>query len=197
MKAVEGLLAGTIFFEPAPIRDDRGFFTRTFDADVATEAGCDPTTLVQDSQSRSSQGVVRGLHLRTDGGEGKLVRCARGAILDVAVDLRPHSPTYRSWMTVVLDDVQHRSVWLPPGLAHGFQALTPTVDVCYRIDRVHKPGADATVRYDDPELGIPWPLPIRGVSARDRDAPSLAEVESHLAEWFGALLTRPMRAASP
>lgn len=187
MRAVEGLLTGTVFFEPEPIRDERGFFTRTFDAEVAASAGVDPASLVQDSQSRSSLGVVRGLHLRTDGGEGKLVRCARGAILDVAVDLRPQSPTYRQWMTVLLDDVSHRSVWLPPGLAHGFQALSATVDVCYRIDRVHRPGTDATVRYDDPELGIPWPLPVRGLSVRDRDAPSLAEVETHLPEWFGAL----------
>ena len=189
MRAEEGLLAGTVFFEPTPIQDERGFFTRTFDSDVATSAGVDPASLVQDSQSRSSRGVVRGLHLRTDGGEGKLVRCARGAILDVAVDLRPHSPTYRLWMTVVLDDVSHRSVWLPPGLAHGFQALTETVDVCYRIDRVHRPGTDATVRYDDPELGIPWPLPVRGMSDRDRDAPALAELEGNLQEWFGDLQT--------
>jgi dTDP-4-dehydrorhamnose 3,5-epimerase len=187
VKAHRGLLDDTIIFEPTPIHDDRGFFTRTFDAEVARAAGCDPTRLVQDSQSRSFLGVVRGLHLRTDGGEGKLVRCASGAIVDVAVDLRPASPTYRLWMTVVLDDVDHRSVWLPPGLAHGFQALTETVDVCYRIDRVHQPGFDATVKFDDPELNIPWPLPVRGLSQRDRDAPPLSEVESQLGDWFGAL----------
>jgi dTDP-4-dehydrorhamnose 3,5-epimerase len=185
MRASPGLIDGTIIFEPTPIYDDRGFFTRTFDADIAAEAGCDPATLVQDSQSRSSIGVVRGLHLRTDGGEGKLVRCASGAIVDVAVDLRPGSPTYRLWMSVVLDDITHRSVWLPPGLAHGFQALTKRVDVCYRIDRVHRPGCDATIRYDDPELDIPWPLPVREISQRDRDAPPLAEIESMFSEWFG------------
>lgn len=187
MRAEEGLLAGTVFFEPTPVHDERGFFTRTFDADVAASAGVDPATLVQDSQSRSAGGVVRGLHLRTDGGEGKLVRCASGAIVDIAVDLRPWSPTYRLWMSVVLDDVSHRSVWLPPGLAHGFQALTETVDVCYRIDRVHQPGFDATIRFDDPELAIPWPLPVRGVSQRDRLAPTLAELEPRLQEWFGDL----------
>ncbi len=187
MKAHRGLLDDTIIFEPTPIHDDRGFFTRTFDAEVAMAAGCDPTRLVQDSQSRSSLGVVRGLHLRTDGGEGKLVRCASGAIVDVAVDLRPASPTYRLWMTVVLDDVDHRSVWLPPGFAHGFQALTEQVDVCYRIDRVHQPGVEATIKFDDPELNIPWPLPVSGLSQRDRDAPPLAEVESMLDDWFGAL----------
>lgn len=187
MKALPGVLDGTIVFEPIPIRDERGFFTRTFDAEVAASAGFDPRTLVQDSQSRSARGVIRGLHLRTDGGEGKLVRCAHGAIVDVAVDLRPTSPTYRQWMTVVLDDVDHRSVWLPAGLAHGFQVLTATADTCYRIDRVHQPGYDATIRYDDPDLGIPWPLSVSGLSQRDRDAPPLAVVEPMLGEWFGVL----------
>lgn len=188
MKALPGELDGVIVFEPKPIHDERGFFTRTFDDEVAAPAGLELRTLVQDSQSRSSLGVVRGLHLRTDGGEGKLVRCSSGAIFDVAVDLRPASPTYRTWMTVVLDDVDHRSVWLPAGLAHGFQVLTDTADVCYRIDRVHQPEHDAAIRHDDPELAIPWPLPVRGLSVRDRAAPSLAVVEPMLSEWFGALL---------
>ena len=187
MDASEGLLSGSIIFEPRPIHDERGFFTRTFDADIAAAAGCDPARFVQDSQSRSARGVVRGLHLRTDGGEGKLVRCASGAMVDVAVDLRPASGTYRMWMTVVLDDTTHRSVWLPAGLAHGFQALTKWVDVCYRIDRRHEPGYDATIRYDDPELDIPWPLPVRGMSERDRNAPALAALENQFDEWFGAL----------
>jgi dTDP-4-dehydrorhamnose 3,5-epimerase len=188
MKALPGELDGVIVFEPKPIHDERGFFTRTFDGEVAASAGLELRTLVQDSQSRSSLGVVRGLHLRTDGGEGKLVRCSFGAIVDVAVDLRPASPTYRKWMSVVLDDVDHRSVWLPAGLAHGFQVLTDTADVCYRIDRVHQPEHDAAIRHDDPELAIAWPLPVRGLSVRDRAAPSLAVVEPMLSEWFGALL---------
>jgi dTDP-4-dehydrorhamnose 3,5-epimerase len=188
MKALTGELDGVIVFEPKPIHDERGFFTRTFDGEVAATAGLELRTLVQDSQSRSSSGVVRGLHLRTDGGEGKLVRCSSGAIFDVAVDLRPASPTYRKWMTIILDDVDHRSVWLPAGLAHGFQVLSDTADVCYRIDRVHQPGYDAAIQHDDPELGIPWPLPVRGLSARDLSAPSLAVVEPMLNDWFGALL---------
>jgi dTDP-4-dehydrorhamnose 3,5-epimerase len=187
VKIVPGVLDGTLVFEPKPIHDERGFFTRTFDVEVALAAGFDPRHLVQDSQSRSSRGVIRGLHVRTDGGEGKLVRCAHGAILDVAVDLRPSSPTYRQWMTVVLDDVDHRSVWLPAGLAHGFQVLTTTADTCYRIDRVHQPGFDAAIRYDDPDLGIPWPLPVTGLSERDRQAPPLAVVEPMLSDWFSVL----------
>jgi dTDP-4-dehydrorhamnose 3,5-epimerase len=187
VKIVPGVLEGTLVFEPKPIHDERGFFTRTFDAEVALAAGFDSGHLVQDSQSRSSRGVIRGLHLRTDGGEGKLVRCAHGALLDVAVDLRPASRTYRQWMTVILDDIDHRSVWLPAGLAHGFQVLTETADTCYRIDRVHQPGFDAAIRFDDPEIGIPWPLPVTGLSVRDSQAPALAVVEPMLSDWFGVL----------
>jgi dTDP-4-dehydrorhamnose 3,5-epimerase len=187
MRALPGVLDGVIVFEPKPFRDERGFFTRTFDAEVATSAGLDPRTLVQDSQSRSSQGVVRGLHLRTDGGDGKLVRCPRGAVVDVAVDLRPTSPTYRLWMTLVLDDVDHRSVWLPAGLAHGYQALSDTADVCCRVNRIHRPEHETVIRHDDPDLAIPWPLPPRVIDGRDRGAPALAVVEPMLSDWFGAL----------
>jgi dTDP-4-dehydrorhamnose 3,5-epimerase len=188
VKALSGVLQGTIVFESTPQLDEQGFVTRTFDAEVAHAVGLDPHSLVQDIQSRTGRGMVRGLHLRTDGGEGQLVRCASGAVVDVAVDLRPSSPTYRMWMTVVLDDIDHRSVWLPAGLAHGYQALTETADVCCRINRVHQPEFDATIRFDDPDLAIPWPLPVMGLTARDQVAPPLAVVEPMLGEWFGALL---------
>lgn len=187
MKALPGVLFGTVVFEPVPHPDDQGFVTRTFDAEVAYAAGLNPRTLVQDSQTRTKLGVVRGLHVRTDGGEGKLVRCSSGAVVDVAVDLRPTSPTYRLWMTVVLDDVDHRSVWLPAGLAHGYQALTDTADVCCRTNRVHQPEYDAVIAHDDPDLAIPWPLPVSGLAERDRNAPTLAVMEPMLSDWFGAL----------
>jgi dTDP-4-dehydrorhamnose 3,5-epimerase len=109
-------------------------------------------------------------------------------VVDVAVDLRPSSPTYRLWMTVVLDDVAHRSVWLPAGLAHGYQALSDTADVCARVTRVDRPERELTIRYDDPELDIPWPLPVTIVSARDNGAPALAAIEPLLGDWFGALV---------
>ena len=187
MRALPGVLLGTIVFEPTPTNDPCGSVARTFDAEVAYAAGLDPRSLVQECQSRSSQGVVRGLHVRTDGGEGKLVRCAAGAVVDVAVDLRPGSPTYRSWMTVVLDDVDHRSVWLPAGLAHGYQVLTSTADVCIRTNRVQQPEYEAAIRYDDPQIAIPWPLPVTGLVPRDRDAPHLDVVEPMLSDWFGAI----------
>jgi dTDP-4-dehydrorhamnose 3,5-epimerase len=186
MNVRRGELHGVLVFSPQPFVDERGFFTRTFDAAVARANGLDPDSLVQDSQSRSRVGVVRGLHVRGDGGEGKLVRCSFGAVHDVAVDLRPASPTYLQWQSIRLDDERHESVWLPAGVAHGFQALTETADVCYRIDRIHHPGQDVTVRFDDPDLGIPWPLPITSMSDRDRTAPTLAELTPHLEQMFGA-----------
>jgi dTDP-4-dehydrorhamnose 3,5-epimerase len=187
VKALPGVLVGTIVFEPAPHHDDHGFVTRTFDAELAATVGLDGRSLVQDTQVRIYRGAVRGLSLRTDGGEGRLVRCASGAVVNVAVDLRPGSVTYRSWMTVVLDDADHRSVWLPAGLAHGFQALTAQADVCLRVNRVQQPHGEVVIRYDDPELAIPWPLPVTAVCDQDRRGGELAAVEPFLSEWFGAL----------
>lgn len=185
MRALPGVLDGTVVFETTPQRDDNGSVALVFDAEAATAVGIDPRGLVQESQWRSSRGAVRGLYVHPGGGEGKLVRCSHGAVLDVSVDLRPDSPTYRLWMTLVLDDVEHRSAWLPPGLAHGFQALTATADLCCRSNRGDRPERDAVIRPDDVELAIPWPLPVRGLSERELTAPSLAVVEPMLSEWFG------------
>lgn len=187
MKAEAGVLTGTIVFESAPCPEDGDQTVCTFDGEIAAAAGLDSRSLVQEFQVRIRRGSVRGLHVRTDGGEGRLVRCAQGAVLDVAVDLRPYSPTYRLWMTAVLDDLDHRAVWLPAGLAHGFQALTDTATICCRMDRVHRPEFEASIRYDDPELGIPWPLPVMDVTVRDERAPVLAVLEPMLSQWFGLL----------
>jgi len=188
LKTVVGVLYGTVVFEPDVRQDEQGFSSCTFDAEIADGAGLDSRGLVQDCHTRTRRGGVRGLHVRIDGGEGKLVRCVHGSVVNVAVDLRPSSPTYRQWMTAVLDDVTHRSVWLPAGLAHGFQALTETADVCTRINRIHRSEYDLTIRPDDPELGIPWPLPVSLASSQDKAAPALAVVEPMLSEWFGELL---------
>jgi len=180
MRVRLGELHGVLLFEPSPVADDRGFFTRTFDAKAAAEAGLDVSSFVQDSQSRSFRGVVRGLHFRDDGGEGKLVRCSYGRVYDVAVDLRPWSPTYLRHQAVVLDDVDHVSVFLPAGLAHGFQALTDVADVCYRIDAEHRPEAEVGIAWDDPQLSIAWPEPVTMLSDRDRRNPSLSHVLARL-----------------
>lgn len=173
-------LAGVLIFVPTPHHDDRGFFTRTFDANVALEHGLDPASFIQDSQSRSRQGVVRGLHGRSGNGEAKLVRCARGAVHDVLVDARPTSPTFGQSEGYLLDDVQFWHLYVPPGFLHGFQTLTECADVCYRIDRQHDVTEDLAVRYDDPELSIHWPVPVTAISDRDRGAESWVSLRDDL-----------------
>jgi dTDP-4-dehydrorhamnose 3,5-epimerase len=167
-------IEGALLFQPTPFTDERGFFSRTFDAEVARGAGIDPAGFAQDSLSRSVLGVVRGLHVRRGAGESKLVRCSYGLIFDVVVDLRPASPTFLNWESFELRDTGQASLYIPAGCAHGFQALTGVADVSYRIDRPHDPSEDLSIAYDDPELAIPWPLPVTVMSGRDSAAGSLA-----------------------
>jgi dTDP-4-dehydrorhamnose 3,5-epimerase len=171
---------GALLFRPRPHVDERGFFSRTFDADIARAAGIDPAGFAQDSLSRSVRGVVRGLHLRSGDGESKLVRCSYGAVFDVVADLRTASPTYGNWESFQLRDDEQVSLYVPAGCAHGFQALTDPADVSYRIDRPHDPSEDVSIAFDDPELAIPWPLPVTLRSQRDKEAPPLAMVRALL-----------------
>jgi dTDP-4-dehydrorhamnose 3,5-epimerase len=174
-------IAGALLFTPQPHVDERGFFCRTFDAEIMRAAGIDPAGFAQDSVSRSACGVVRGMHVRSGAGEAKLVRCSYGAIFDVIVDLRPGSPTYRNWESFELSGDQQVSLYVPAGCAHGFQARTDPADVSYRIDRPHDPTEDVSIAFDDPSLAIPWPLPVRLTSAKDRAAGSLDAALSVLA----------------
>ena len=184
VKVVQTELDGVLLFEPTPHRDARGFFSRTSDDAVLAAAGIDPT-FPQDSQSRSVRGVVRGMHGRLGRGEAKLVRCAHGAVFDVVVDARPGSPTFGRWASFTLDDESMRSVYIPRGFLHGFQALTDVADTCYRIDAVHDPSEDVSVAFADPDLAIPWPLPPTLVSDRDRAAPSWRELSERLLQTGG------------
>ena len=172
---------GALLLRPNPHVDERGFFCRTFDADVLRTAGIDPATFVQHSLSRSVRGVVRGLHVRRGDGEAKLVRCSSGAIFDVVADLRTTSPTYRNWESFELRDDEQVTLYVPAGCAHGFQALTEIADVSYMIDRAHDPADDVSIAFDDPDLAIPWPLPVTIMSSRDRLAPPLADAARLLA----------------
>jgi dTDP-4-dehydrorhamnose 3,5-epimerase len=181
VEASAAAIPGLVLFTPTPHVDERGFFSRTFDAEVAQRAGVDPSAFVQDSMSRSKRGVVRGLHVRVGAGEGKLVRCSAGEIFDVVVDLRPGSPTYRQWISFDLDGRRQRSIYVPPGCAHGFQALTDTADTSYRINRAHDPSGDVTIAFDDPTLAIPWPLSVTVMSPQDRAARPLDELSTELA----------------
>jgi dTDP-4-dehydrorhamnose 3,5-epimerase len=176
MHVTTGSVPGLLVFTPTPHRDDRGFFSRTFDAEIARAHGVDPHGFSQDSLSRSARGVVRGLHLRSGKGEAKLVRCSYGRVFDVVVDLRPDSPTFLRWQSFDLRDDTCQSIYVPAGCAHGFQALTEPADVAYRIDRAHDPAEDVAIAFDDPQLRIPWPLPPTLLSDRDRSAMPLSAV---------------------
>ncbi|MBP2371899.1 dTDP-4-dehydrorhamnose 3,5-epimerase family protein [Pseudonocardia parietis] len=184
-------LPGVLLFTPTPHHDERGFFSRTADARTLINAGIDPAGFVQDSQSRSRQGVVRGMHGRTGTGEAKLVRCSHGALFDVVVDARPDSPTFGQRAQFRLDDDHLWSLYLPRGVLHGFQALTETADICYRIDAEHDPRDDVAVRYADPDLAIPWPLPVSLISDRDAAASSWRDAVPHLRRHGSRLTPAP------
>jgi len=156
--------------------DDRGFFSETYRAEAFAELGIPP--LVQHNHSRSERGVLRGLHYQLPPRAlGKLVRCVRGAVLDVAVDLRKGSATFGQHVAVELTEDQNQLVWVPEGFAHGFLALSEVADVVYMQTDYWSPEHDRAVRWDDPTLAIPWPESNPKLSAKDAAAPRLSEVE--------------------
>jgi dTDP-4-dehydrorhamnose 3,5-epimerase len=177
MKVSHSGIPGVVVFEPTPIRDSRGFFTRTLDVQVLADAGIDPHSFKQENQSRSRRGGIRGLHGRiAPNGEAKLARCARGAVLDVVLDARPGSPTFGVVETFVLDDVDHRQVYVPGGCLHGYQVLSDEADFCYRADVFYGPG-EVAVNPLDPELAVPWREPFGELSERDLASPSWREFQ--------------------
>jgi dTDP-4-dehydrorhamnose 3,5-epimerase len=159
--------------EPTVYGDERGFFVETFRANEFASLGID-VEFVQENASRSGARVLRGIHLQR--GQAKLVRCARGAIFDVAVDLRPDSPTYRRWEGYELDDVDHRQLFIPDGFGHGFCVLSDSADVLYRVSSYYDQELESGIAWDDPEIAIDWPVRDPVLSDRDRSAPPLAEV---------------------
>src|SRR3954451_8756424 len=171
-------LAGPLLLAPKVFADERGFFMETFRASALADALGGEVTFVQDNHSRSAYGVVRGMHFQLDPPAAKLVRCARGAILDVLVDVRPDSPTFGEWEGFELDDESLRMLYVPEGFAHGFCVRTAVADVIYKQTAYWSPTADMGIAPDDPELGIEWPIPPaeRIVSQRDRMAPLLADL---------------------
>lgn len=173
-------LPGLLVLEPRVHADDRGFFVETSRRNVLEEAGI-PADLVQDNHSRSVRGTVRALHFQIPPGQGKLVRCARGAIWDVAVDLRRSSPTFGEWRSFALDDERHRQLWIPPGLAHGFCVTSGEADVVYRCGAYYDPEAERGIAWDSPELGIAWPAERPLLSPRDRKHPPFGDYEG---PWF-------------
>jgi len=171
-------LAGLVLLEPRVHADDRGFFAETFRADAWAEQGVD-VDFVQDNQSRSRRGTLRGMHFQLAPGQAKLVRCARGQILDVVVDLRRASPTFGGWESHHLDDAAMRQLFVPVGFAHGFCVVSDWADVTYKCSSYYDGATERGLAYDDPGLGIEWPSGIElTVSERDSSAPRLADIAS-------------------
>jgi dTDP-4-dehydrorhamnose 3,5-epimerase len=172
-------LQGPLTIQPVVHGDERGFFVETFRADVLAEAGR-ALDFVQDNHSRSGRGTVRGMHFQP--GQWKLIRTVRGGILDVIVDIRVGSPTFGEWESFELTDQNHTQLLVPDGFAHGFCAVTDLVDVAYKVSSYYDPSAERGFRFDDPAVGIEWPLPAHEllVSARDQSAPLLADIAETL-----------------
>ena len=180
VKALPTALPGVIVIEPAMHGDARGFFQETYRRSAFADLGI-TDEFVQDNHSRSARGVIRGLHAQ--GGahpQAKLVRCARGSVLDVVVDIRRGSPTFGRWESWVLDDERGVQIYCPIGFAHGFQVLSEVADVVYRCSAYYAPDDETAIAHDDPAIGITWADIPPVVSARDRSAPPLAEVADSL-----------------
>jgi dTDP-4-dehydrorhamnose 3,5-epimerase len=169
------VLPGVQIIEPRVFRDARGFFVETFHAQRYRDAAAIEHVFVQDNQSRSLRGVLRGLHAQKKHPQGKLVRVSRGAIFDVAVDIDPSSATFGKWVGVELNDDNNKQMWIPPGYAHGFVVLSDVVDFQYKCTDFYHPEDEIGVIWNDPDLGIEWPVDEPIVSERDSKLPTLAE----------------------
>jgi dTDP-4-dehydrorhamnose 3,5-epimerase len=178
MQKLQTKLRGPLLLVPVVYGDQRGFFLESYRQSVFEELGIDDH-LVQDNHSRSGRGIVRGMHFQP--GQAKLVRCARGAIFDVLVDIRPGSPQFGQWEGYRLDDVDHHQLYVPDGFAHGFCVLSDVADVAYKISAYYDPRREGGFAFDDPEVGIEWPSDQELIaSERDRNAPTLAELAPSL-----------------
>ena len=164
---------------PSKFGDERGFFMETFRADDWGAAGV-PTAFVQDNHSRSRKGTIRGIHFQTHPGQAKLVRCARGSVVDVVVDLRRGSPTFGHWESFVLDDEDARQLYIPVGFGHGFCVTSEVADFVYKVTSYYDADTESGFRFDDPDVGIEWPDVELVYSERDRTAPRLAEIADAL-----------------
>jgi dTDP-4-dehydrorhamnose 3,5-epimerase len=177
MRVTPTAIDGVLVIEPRVFGDARGFFFESFNQQAFDAAVGVPTTFVQDNHSRSARGVLRGLHYQlAPHAQGKLVRVTQGAVFDVAVDIRRHSPTFGRWVGVELSEANHRQLWLPPGMAHGFLVTSERADFLYKTTAYYAPQAERCIAWNDPAIGIAWPdvgqAPL--LSARDAAAPRLA-----------------------
>ncbi|HYF26020.1 MAG TPA: dTDP-4-dehydrorhamnose 3,5-epimerase [Baekduia sp.] len=177
-------LEGPVLLQPAVFPDERGFFLESFRENELEGFGI-ADHWVQDNHSRSARGTVRGLHFQIGDGVAKLVRCGRGRIVDVLVDLRRSSPTYRQWEAFELDDEQLRMLYVPVGFGHGFVVLSDVADVFYKQSAYYSGEVERGIKFDDPAIGVDWQLPESEwlFSERDRTAPTLADFEAELPDW--------------
>lgn len=175
MDVTETALPGVLLIQPRVFRDERGSFLETWRRDRYAEAGI-PTEFVQDNAAVSTRGVLRGLHYQWPEPQGKLVTVLHGEVFDVAVDIRCGSPTRGRWVAQRLTAGDGEQLWIPEGFAHGYVVLSATAVLAYKCTRRYRPDFDAAVRWDDPDLGIRWPVADPVLSAKDRNAPALADI---------------------
>ena len=181
MERLETRLDGPILIQPRVLGDERGFFAETYRRSVFSELGV-PEEMVQDNHSRSRRGIVRGMHFQIGDGAAKLVRCARGTIVDVMVDIRRGSPTFGEWEAFELTEDNMRSVYCPIGFAHGFCVVSDVADVMYKQSNYYNDATERGIAYNDPDVGIEWPVPAADLipSARDANAPLLRDIADEL-----------------
>ena len=185
MNVTETTLPGVVIVEPKVSGDARGYFLETWNQAAYREAGLD-LTFVQDNLSSSGRGVLRGLHYQKPNGQGKLVSCVLGEVFDVAVDIRRGSPTFGRWVGVTLTPENARRLYVPPDFAHGFQVVSEQALFTYKCTDVYNKAAEGSVRWDDPAMGIAWPIADPTLSDKDQDAPLLADVPAdRLPEYRG------------
>jgi dTDP-4-dehydrorhamnose 3,5-epimerase len=175
----ETKLDGVVLVEPVVHGDERGFMVESYARDEWAGLGVD-VDFVQHNHSRSKKGTLRGIHFQTSPGQAKLVRAARGSIVDVAVDLRKDSPTYGQWEAHVLDDEKHHQLFVPVGFGHGFAVLSDVADVAYQVSSLYDPATEAGIAWDDPEVGVDWQVDEPLLSQRDKDAPKLSDIADSL-----------------
>ena len=174
MKITPTAIPEVLLIEPKVFGDARGFFFESFNQKAFNEATGLDVSFVQDNHSRSAKGVLRGLHYQVQQPQGKLVRVVRGAVFDVAVDIRKNSPTFGQWVGIELSEDNHKQLWVPPGFAHGFVVLSDSVDFLYKTSNYYAPEHERCIRWNDPDLAIDWPPNIPPLlSTKDSNAPLL------------------------
>jgi dTDP-4-dehydrorhamnose 3,5-epimerase len=179
MRIVPTDLPGVVLVEPVVHRDSRGFFLETYNERRYRESGIS-ATFVQDNHSRSGKGTVRGLHFQVGRMQGKLVRAVAGEMFDVAVDVRRGSPTFGRWIGARLSAENFRQIYIPPGFAHGFAVLSEVGEVEYKCTELYDAAAELAIAWNDPQIGIDWPVAEPLLSAKDKAAPRLGEVSDRL-----------------